>query len=453
MSIFQFFRIIWARRWVIVAIFVTAVVAASVVVAVVPPRYKAESRVILDIIRPDPVTGQLLSSPFLRAYTSTQTQLIKDYDVATRVVRDLKLAEDPKQRAAYAARKAGDQRDFDHWAAQGIIDNTQAKIIEGSNIIAITYTSKQPETAKRVADAVRTAFIATSLEDRRDSAGRNAAWYDEQANKAKAALTAAETEKAQYERENGVLLQDDKTDIDTARLAALASQGSGSFYTPMSSGTTPAELELAQVDSDIAQASKVLGPNHPQLIELRRKHDMLQAQAEKERAAAASTAGMAASAARATAGLLEAQKAKVLGQREKVEHLRLLQDNVNLRREQYNKAAERALELRQEQDAAEAGLTPLGSAVTPQVPYFPNSQLIFAAALAVGGGGGVVLALLLEFLGRKIRGAEDLESMLDAPVLAIIHKTRDPKRGFLARLPLNRSADRTPPHAASARTS
>lgn len=441
MSIFQFFRIIWARRWIILASVAAAVVAATLVVMVIPPKYKAESRVILDIIRPDPVTGQILQSPFLRAYTSTQIQLIKDYDVASRVVKQLKLADDPALRDAYSGRRSTDDRDFDRWASQQIIDQTDAKVIEGSNIIAITYTSGKPEMAKKVADALREAFIATSLEDRRTSAGRNALWYDQQADKAKVALTAAETEKAEYERDNGILLQDDKTDVDTARLAALALSSASPVVTPMSSASTPAEMELAQVDADIAQASKVLGPNHPQLIELHRKHDLLEAQAEKERSASNSAAGMAASAARATAGLLEAQKAKVLSQREKVEHLKLLQDNVDLRREQYNKAAERALELRQEEEAAEAGLTPLGSAVTPQSPFFPNKMLIFAASLGMGGAGGAVLALGLEFLGRRVRSAEDLESLVDAPVLATVRRAPQKRRPILRRLSVSRPPD------------
>jgi capsular polysaccharide biosynthesis protein len=130
---------------------------------------------------------------------------------------------------------------------------------------------------------------------------------------------------------------------------------------------------------------------------------------------------------RSTSGLLDEQKAKVMAQREKVEKLKLLQDNINLLREQYNKAAGRAGELRQEAEVVEAGVTPLGSALTPQEPVFPNKALVFAGALAGGLGGGVVLSLLLEFLARRVRGAEDLESLVDAPMLAVIRRTPQKK--------------------------
>ncbi|MBI1198446.1 MAG: hypothetical protein GC203_11345 [Phenylobacterium sp.] len=423
MSIFQFFRILWARRWVTVMTTVAVLTLGVLVILVVPPRYKAETRVILDVIKPDPVTGQILSSPFLRAYMSNQTELIKDFGVAGRVVADQHLADDPEMQKAYQERKSSDDRDFAHWTAQKIIDDSDAAIIPGSNIIQISYTSREPEKARRIADALREAYIAASLEDRRNSASRNASWYDDQAAKTRAALADAEAAKAQFERENGVLLQDDQTDVDTARLAALASQAATPVLTQAPMGSTAAQLELAQVEADLAQASKMLGPNHPQIIDLKRKRELLIQQIDKDRVAASQAASIAASAMRSTAGLLDAQKAKVMAQREKVEKLKLLQDNVNLLRDQYNKSASRAAELHQEAEVVEAGVTTLGNAITPQKAVFPNKPLVLGGALAGGLGGGIVLALALEILARRVRCKEDLESLVDAPVLAIVRRT------------------------------
>src|SRR5206468_5576188 len=121
-----------------------------------------------------------------------------------------------------------------------------------------------------------------------------------------------------------------------------------------------------------------------------------------------SSAAATTGAARATAGLLEAQKARVMAQRANVEKLRLLSDDVDRRREEYNKSAAHAAELRQEADVAETGVTPLGAAVTPQNPVFPNKPLIIGVGLAGGVGLGVGLGLLLELFGRRIRSAQDL---------------------------------------------
>lgn len=95
---------------------------------------------------------------------------------------------------------------------------------------------------------------------------------------------------------------------------------------------------------------------------------------------------------------LERQKSKVIGQRDQVERLRQLQAEVDLRRAQFEKAAARTAELRQEAEVGETNLVPLGSAVTPQSPSFPNMPLImfgalvFMVALALTG-----LLVLLQF--------------------------------------------------------
>lgn len=425
MSIYQFFRILWARRFIIVAAPLIALVCAVVAIIVLPPKYVAETRIMLDVIKPDPVTGQVMSSPFLRAYIKTQTELISDLRVASRAVESLGWVNNPKMLKDYQQRKSGDDRDFTRWAAQRIVDGTNVKLIEGSNIIEIGYASKDPEEAKQVADAVRVAYVATSLAERRDAARRNADWYDVQAQKAQAALTQAETEKAAYEKATGILLQDDRTDVDSARLAALASTAASTLSgMPIMTGSTPAGLALAQLDAQIAQAASVLGPNHPDLLDMRRRRELVAGQARQEQQAASAAASATGSAVRQSAGALEAQKSKVMAQRDKVERLRLLQDNVTIRREQYNKTATRAADLRQEAEIADTGVTTLGSALTPQDAVFPNKILLLGGGLLGGAGFGLALALLLEMLVRRVRSFEDIRSTIDAPVLAYIMDSR-----------------------------
>jgi uncharacterized protein involved in exopolysaccharide biosynthesis len=428
MSIIQFLRILWAHRLLIISMTVVSIVLAVVIVEVIPPRYEAKSRVMLDVIKPDPVTGQVIATNFLRAYTKTQEELVKDYQVASKVVDDLGWANDPVMRKKYRERSDGKDLDFNRWAVLRVIKGTTANLIDASNIMEIGYDSPDPETARRVADAIRKAYMESSLDQRRLAARRNADWYAEQANKAKGALIQEEQAKAEFERSNGVMLQDNNVDVDSARLQALATQGSAPILAPSAAlANSPTALALAQLDADLLQASKTFGPNHPQLLEMRRRRELLAKQAADERAAAASAAQAAVSAAGATNGLLEAQKSRVMAQREKVEHLRLLQDEVDLRREQYNKAASRAAELGQEAEATEAGITPLGAAVTPQEPIFPKKTLLVTAATVAGLGLGLVIALLKELVGRRIRSPEDLRLAVDVPVLAIIYRPESEK--------------------------
>jgi uncharacterized protein involved in exopolysaccharide biosynthesis len=425
MSILQFFRIVWARRIIIALTTAMMTVVMTAVVLFVPPTYEADTRVMLEVLKPDPVTGQVMATAFLRAYVKTQIELVQDSQVARNVVDALHWDKDKKLLRAYRDRAASDDRDFNRWAAQMVIDGTKANVIEGSNIMEINYRNSNPDRAKAVADALRNAYIATTLQSRQEAARRNADWYDAQAEKAKSALFEAETHKSAFERDNNILLADDKVDLDSARLAALSAQASQASLQPSvpqagAAANPQSAAALAQLDAELLQASKVLGPNHPQLIELRRRRELLAKQVDDERAQSAQIVNPGAIAARTAQSMLEQQKAKVLAQRDKVERLRLLQDDVNMRRDEYNKAAARAAELRQEAEVADAGVTPLGAAVTPQTPIFPQPLIMIPVGVAGGAMLGLALALVLELFGRRIRSSEDLRDATRAPVLAIV---------------------------------
>lgn len=429
MSIIQFLRIIWAYRVLIVVSTVVFAIIGVTTVQLVRPRYEAQSRVMLDVIKPDPVTGQVMATAFLRAYTKTQIELVKDLQVARRVVDDLGWERDPKFQEGYRNRDAAQKDlDFARWAAEEVMQGADARLIEGSNILEISFGSPSPERAKQVADALRKAYIEMTLQSRREAARRNADWYEAQAEKSKQILFKAEMDKANFERENGILLQDDKIDIDSARLAALASQGQAPVFSAGAGAAPPSAGMLAQVEAELSQASKVMGPNHPTLKALQARRATLEQQVAQERSAANAAAGAAISAARATSGMLEAQKAKVMAQRDKVERLRLMQDEIDLRRDQYTKGIARAAQLRQEAEIAETGVVPLANAITPQEPVFPKKGLIIGASFFGGMGLGVFAGLLLELFGRRVRSPDDLHGAVDAPVLAVVRRHGAPAK-------------------------
>jgi uncharacterized protein involved in exopolysaccharide biosynthesis len=420
MSIVQFLRVLWARRVIVVAATISCFLGALVVIQIVPPRYEAQSRVLLNLLKPDAVTGQVIAGPATRAYVATQRELIKDYAVAGPVVDELGWLSEPALMQQYQNRAKSDVRDFRRWVAQRIIDGTEAKVVEGSNILEITFKSSSPRDAQLVADAVRKAYINASLNFRREDAARNAEWFDQQAEKTRELLTQAEAVKTAYEKDNGIVLQADKTDVDSARLSALAAQASAAPVVPMMGpAASPAAIQLAQIDAAIAQASQTLGPNHPELKQLKAQRASVATAAAQERAAAQAMAGAAAAGVNALDRAVSAQKSRVIAQRDKVERLMQLQSEVDLRREQFNKTAQRAAQFRQEAAIADTGLTPLGSAVAPEKPVFPNKPLIVVGSIALGFAMGIMVALLIELFARRVRGVEDLRD-LDVPLLAII---------------------------------
>jgi polysaccharide biosynthesis transport protein len=300
--------------------------------------------------------------------------------------------------------------------------------------------------ARNAAEIVRQEYLEESLAQRREQAAKNAAWFNQQAQAARKLAEEAEMVKAAYEKETGIIMQGRETDLDSERLAALAGQAAIPMA-PMGSaaGGSSAAMQLAQIDAQLEQASSRLGPNHPEMLELRNRRALV-AQVAAQEAASSRAAASGVSASAAIARALQEQKSRVLGQREKVERLRQLANEAELRREQYRTAAARAAQYTQETAIAEVGLTPLGVVVTPTSPAFPNKPLILVGSVGLGFGVGLALALLLELLNRRVRGVEDLNLSSEVRCLGVVERPngnearRRLRRAIRAMLPLRSGA-------------
>lgn len=423
MSPIQFFRIFWARRIILVIAIVSCLFAAIVVGSLLPARYKATSRVILDLVKPDPVTGEVISSSFARAYVNTQIELIRDYRIAGRVADMLGWTSSPELAAQYEMRSSDDKRDFRRWVSQRVIDGTEARLIEGSNVLEITYTDSSGESAAKVADTIRQAYLDQAAAFKRDDAIASANFFVKQTDQLREKLREAERRKSDFEKANGILLDSDNNDSESARLAVLGSAVPAQAAGPVMAQPNPMAAQLAQADAAIASAEKVLGPNNPDLLNMRRQRDAI--------AKSARSATVSVQSGPSVQALYGAQQAKVLAQRGKVNEARQLATDVDVLREQYQKAAVRAAELQQQSESGESGFTVLGNAVAPQSPDFPKWPLLIFGSISLGAALGLLVALAIELLGRRIRGIEDLQHER-VPVFGIMttlppHK---PKRRF-----------------------
>ncbi|MFO1261048.1 MAG: chain length determinant protein [Sphingomonadaceae bacterium] len=419
MSFLQFFRILWARRALILLGVTGCFLAALLVVAIVPSRYVAETRIYLDLLKPDPVTGMTIGRS-AREYVKTQLQLIQDYKVAGRVVDALGWANSPKMAAAYAQRPAGDNRDFRRWLAQPIMDGTGVTWVENSNVLSISYRSSNPESAAKIVDAVREAYIDQTLATKREDAQRNADWFRKQSVLTAKKLNDAVERKSAFERANGIILEADASDPEMAKLAALA-QAAPTAQAAAAAFVAPSAGQVANVEAQIAAQSRILGPNHPDLQILRSQLSAAQAAVARETAAARSGGGPSGPSA---ASMLSAQKSKVLAQSAKVNEAQRMASDIQVLKAQYDKALAKVADYEQQAQSTESGVRVMASAINPRNPEFPNVPMIIGGAIAFGFAVGTLSALIIELLNRRVRGMEDLANS-GLPVVGVMGHSDD----------------------------
>lgn len=419
----------------ILAVTVACFVLAMGVARILPPRYVAHARVMLDVLKPDPVTGQAIASNFVRGYSNTQVQIIQDYRVAGDVVDKLGWLSNPDVIAQWQ-NDTGGQGDMRRWAAQKIIDATNANLVEGSSILQIDYSGPNPAVAKAVVNLLREAYIDNSLRMQTDSAGRTAVWYREQADKAQTALKAAELTKSRFEQEHGLVAGPQGQEAETSKMQALqnalmqaragatGTEFAGERQALGGQSVEQLRIQSAAIDDQLQQASERLGTEHPTYKALLARRTLMKSQLARAEADAkrvgASTSAFAQRNIAELEAQFEAQKKKVLAMREVIDQWSGYARDVDLKREAYQKAAQRAGELKLESDVSETGLVVLGDAFTDPSPAFPKYPLIAAVSLAFGLLFGIALAVFLELMARRVRGAEDLAFATKSPVLAIV---------------------------------
>ena len=430
MNIGHFLLIFWARRVLIIAATASCLIGALIVSAILPPQWKATERIMLDYLKPDQVTGLVLTGgPEMHALVQTQVELITDYTVAGQVAEKLGWLSDPDLTRQYNTRPADDKRDFRHWTADLVIKNTKVKLVEDSNILEINYVGTSPEMAVAVTDALRDAYIDASVQFRREVAQKNAVWYTDQSVKAKQILDQAVNAETAYERENG-LVMGEKMDAESTHLAALSMQGvpTGAALESPVEGSA-ASMQLADIEAQLVAARKNLGPNNPDVLLLESRRAGLEALVQRNRVAThAAVARVQSGSTHALEQALATQKAKVVANSEKIGRLNQLHQDVERARDEYTRMETKAAGYREEAVSTNVGIVPLGNASTPKQPSFPNYLIIVPGSIFLGFAVGVFVSLLMELLAPRVRTAEDLSANDDPSVICIVPGLDDPKK-------------------------
>ena len=394
MSLSQFWRILWARKLLVVVTALFCLAGGLVAISIVPPRWRAEWAHVLSGIcsRHDPVTGEFVGQVG-RAYVATQVRFCPIMELRGSPSIGWAGCRSRSLIAQYRQRPPTDSATFAAGLRNMIMDGTRRSL--GWQQYSRHYLHRSKSKIPRRSLPQSWAIWIQTLASRRLEANKNADWFALQSGKTKQTLLTAQAAVATYERENGIVMRDDKTDIDSARFAAIASQ---SDAVALGGGVSGIDAQIADVDSSIKQAAESLGPNHPQLVALREKRASLMALAAQAGSPQAAGAGMSARVA--------AAKEAVIGNRDKLARLAVLQSEVDIRKDQYDKTLMREADFRQQAAVVDPGVSALGTAFVPDQPSFPNKPLIIGGSLESRPG---ILAFCSRVAGR-VAGSQSSQS-------------------------------------------
>jgi uncharacterized protein involved in exopolysaccharide biosynthesis len=416
----QFLRALRARRRVFVVALSAVVLAAALASLLLPKSYRATVSILVDAKNEQSLNDALRPLVLPQehvSYLQTQVDILTSPKVARRVVQDLRLTQTPSALRALGVKpaKVGRLEDF---LAEVLRRNFKTETSQ-SNVIQGTFTCTDPDWAAAIANGFAKAYLDTMLELRVAPTREAAVWFDEQLKHLRANVQDAQAKLAQ------------------AKLAAQAKLTAHPERLPQVAGNAfiqQLKADLLHAEAKLEELSTQYGVNHPvyrrQVSEIQSLRARLQAEERKLAAGAASAevAGGAEVAASPEDGVgasrTRAQRGPG-GQGTSDPGLVPLVDpvlvrNVETAEHAYETAMQRYVVSQVDSRASQSDVTVLNPAVAPLTPYRPNIPLNLALSLVSGLVLGGILVAFLEMRDPLVRSAEDLASLGEVPLLAVL---------------------------------
>lgn len=443
MTLQQFLLILWARRKLVLWTFLATVLTTTIVSLLLPEEFTASTAVVLDVKSPDPIAGMVLPGLMAPGYMATQVDIINSERVANRVVKMLRMDENPTIREQWQEATDG-KGQIGPWLVQLLQKKLDVKPSRESNVINIGYSGGNPAFAAALANAFAQAYIDVNLELRVEPARQNAKWFDEQSKQYRERLDAAQKALSDYQQKSGIVATDERLDYETQKLNELSTQltvaqaqttdssskrkGGGSAETlpeVMQSGLiSQLKADIARLEARLKEVSGNFGVNHPQYQRSQAELEELKSRMNAEISRIASSIGTAGSISKQKESELvaavDAQKARILKLKEQRDEITLLVREVETAQRAFDAIGQRTTQSRLEAQSVQTNVSVLNPASEPLKPSKPRVFLNILLSIFVGTMLGVGAALALELIQRRIRSAEDLQLALDLPVLAVL---------------------------------
>ncbi|MFB6463076.1 GumC family protein [Bradyrhizobium tunisiense] len=229
------------RRGWIIAPTVLALVASIAVVNLVTPRYKSESRILIDgrenvFLRPSSDRNEERQALDAEAVTS-QVQLLLSRDLAREIIKKNKLAERPEfdpvlqgiSPLKSLAAMIGIGRDpFSMTPEERVLDayyeRLQAYAVDKSRVIVVEFQSADPELAARVANSIADGYLVLQQGVRQEQAKNASQWLAGEIESLRKKVSDAEARVEDFRSKSSLFIGTNNTTLSNQQMGEVNTQ-------------------------------------------------------------------------------------------------------------------------------------------------------------------------------------------------------------------------------------
>ena len=234
-------RVLWQKKTMILGITLLAAGAAFIVVNAITPRYKSESRLLLELrenvfLRAEADKSAERGTIDAEAVTS-QIQLVLSRDLAREVIKREKLADKPEFDPALGGMSAlrtilgliGIGRDPTTMSAEertleAYYDRVNVYAVEKSRVIAVDFSSADADLAARVANGIAETYLSLQQSAKQDQTRAAGNWLAGEIEKMRSKVAEAEAKVEEYRSKTNLFVGSNNTSLPSQQLTEINSQ-------------------------------------------------------------------------------------------------------------------------------------------------------------------------------------------------------------------------------------
>lgn len=481
----DYLRILYKYRWLAAALFVVTLGLTVMLTLLTPRLYTAATR--LQLQREGPIQLQLEDNVVnldgndrnvngASSFLSTQVAALKSRDLAERVIRTHDLATNetflhPTEARSGLGAVGGRLLSFLRprgFRGGGVVDRgseeqatggadvpnelldrymryLDVRDVRGTDLVEVRFTTPSPELSAMLAGAHTQAYMEANAEARlandvtaKEFLGKQLEDARARVEQAEGALKAFATDHPnvavnQEQKLIGQQMNELTTQIGSAEAERIGLQTEYETVArrddPMShfldkAGIEKLHLALLDLRAQRAALDARLGPNHPDMLQLREHEAEVRRQLNGE--IAQQTAAVRAR--------LDAARAREKGLRTKLAYLEesaillrdlgsryeLLKNDVDSAENLYRSLVKQAMETAVNAQLAASNVRVIERAEIPARPSRPNVPLNLAFGLVLSLGVAVVATIVCDAFDNTVKSGDDVESQLQLPLLGTV---------------------------------
>lgn len=475
LHLLDWFDVVKRRKRLLFVTFAVVLAASLLLYATTPKSFKATTMIQIErrVASPVKMDEAMMYDSYLDAqsFYPTQLKILQSRGLAERVVKNLRLAEDPvfnpnrSRLLTLGQSSKGNPQDDEKLVAdlaEKLLGGLSVDLVRDTRLVQLSYVAPTAELAARIANGVAAAYVDLGVELRGETVGKASSFLASQIEALKQEIADKEARLQAYSRSTDIVVLDPSSnvvmqrlqDLNKAYMAAMANRiDKEARYQELTSSpkeatadavsgglVTQLRSDLLKLQRDYASKLSTYKPDWPAMQDLKAQIEKAQQNLD---GVVEDTVGKAVETAKADyqtalrreqslADELARQKADAMQQNSAAVEYNNLKLEVSTRRDLLNDLLRRRSETEMAsrlQGSGESNVSVVDRALVPESAFRPSLPRNLGLGIVLGLGLGLGAVFGAEYLDRTLKTPEDVERVLGLPMLAMIPDVSTAKGG------------------------